>query len=433
MPFPKSYLSKEEMSNAFIRAIHNRNVIGQEDTSILFYDMTFLLERIRNLRALFPESTLHAIAVKANPLIKILLEIKNLNVGLEVASGPELFMAEKVGFPADRIVFDSPAKTPEEIEYALKQGIHLNADSFEELERIDKLLESIKSTSTIGVRINPQVGAGSIKSTSVADSISKFGIPMNENSERLKECYLKYHWLKGIHVHIGSQGCPVPLLVGGIKKVLDFALEINGSLTKKSSNKRIEIFDIGGGLPVSYFVDKPAASMEDYVNLLKLNLPELFSGDFKIVTEFGRYIHANAGWAASRVEYVKREKDYNIIMTHLGADFLLRKCYNPDDWHHQITVVDSKGQLKTGKDKNRYIIAGPLCFAGDVIATDLEFPKVESGDYVLIHDVGAYTLSMWSRYNSRQMPKVVGYYSDSKEFQILKNREGLEDIFVFWK
>jgi diaminopimelate decarboxylase len=433
MPLLKSYLSREEMSNAFIRAIHNSNLIGPDDTSILFYDMTFLLERIRNLKALFPSSTLHAIAVKANPLVKILIEIKDLNVGLEVASGPELFLAERVGFPADRIVFDSPAKTPKEIEYALKQGIHLNADSFDELERIDKLLESIKSTSTIGIRLNPQVGAGSIKSTSVADSISKFGIPLNENAERLKECYLKYSWLKGIHVHIGSQGCPIPLLVDGIKKALSFVIEANMTLARESINRKIDIFDIGGGLPVSYFSDKTPVSMEEYLRMLRENLPELFSGDFRIITEFGRYIHANAGWAASRVEYVKREKDYNIIMTHLGADFLLRKCYNPDDWHHQITIVDSKGQLKTGKDKNRYIIAGPLCFAGDVIATDLELPRVESGDYVLIHDVGAYTLSMWSRYNSRQMPKVIGYNGGGEEFQILKGRENSNDIFEFWK
>jgi diaminopimelate decarboxylase len=431
MLLTKSYLSKEEMSNTLSLAININELINKEDTSVLFYDSAILIERINNLRKLFPPTALHAIAAKANPLISILKEIKSLNVGLEVASSPELFLAEKVGFPADRIVFDSPVKTVQEIEYALKQGVNLNADSFEELDRIDVLLKSIQSKSTIGVRVNPQVGAGSIKSTSVADSISKFGIPLDDNREKLKECYLKYLWLKGIHVHIGSQGCPIPLLVEGIGKVLDFALEVNASFSQESSSQRIETFDIGGGLPVSYYSDKSPVSMEEYLRQLNEQLPELLSGKFKIITEFGRYIHANAGWAASRVEYVKREKGYNIIMTHLGADFLLRKCYNPDDWHHQISVVDSTGRLKTGKAKNRYIVAGPLCFAGDVIGNDLELPEVEAGDFLLIHDVGAYALSMWSRYNSRQIPKVVGYKGE--EFKILKERERLGDVYTFWE
>jgi len=433
MPLSKPYLSKEEMSSALGNAMRKGSLINDDDTSVIFYDLPYLRERITNLKDVFPPTTLHAVAVKANPLINVLKEINDLTVGLEVASNPELFLAEKVGFSANRIVFDSPAKTHKEIEYALKQGVHLNADSLEELDRIVQILGSMKSTSAIGVRVNPQVGAGSIKSTSVADSISKFGIPMNENYERLKEYFLKYPWLKGIHVHIGSQGCPVPLLIQGIRKVLDFALDVNLCLAKESNDRRVDVFDIGGGLPISYFEDKPAVTMEEYLQLLKDNLPELFTGEFRIITEFGRYIHANAGWAASRVEYVKREADYNIIMTHLGADFLLRKCYNPNDWHHQITVVDRTGQLKKGKDKNRYIVAGPLCFAGDVIATDLELPEVESGDYILIHDVGAYTLSMWSRYNSRQMPKVIGYDSSVNEFRILKERETLEDVFGFWE
>ncbi len=172
--------------------------------------------------------------------------------------------------------------------------------------------------------------------------------------------------------------------------------------------------------------------MEQYLAMLQTSCPELFNGQFRLITEFGRYIYANAGWAASKVEYVKREPAYNIIITHIGADLLLRKCYNPQDWHHHITVVDKNGTLKTGTDTNKYIVAGPLCFAGDIIARDLELPVVEEGDYILIHDTGAYTLSMWSRYNSRQIPKVIGYTGEIHDFEIIKERETKEDLFDFW-
>ncbi len=428
----KSNLSKEEISKAFSIALSQKDLITDDDTSVMFYDLTFLNERIADLQYLFPQTTLHAVAVKANPLTSILKKIKEFGVGLEVASLPELYLAEATGFSADKIVFDSPSKTKKEIEYALNLGVYINADSFDELDRIDEILKIVKSKSVVGVRINPQIGSGSIKSTSVADAISKFGIPINDNIERLKEYYLKHDWLTSIHVHIGSQGCEVPLIIDGIRKVLNFAKDVNECLKQNSRKKLIETFDIGGGLPVSYHLDKTPISMKEYQAMLKENFKELFNGQFKLITEFGRYIYANTGWVASKVEYVKRESKYNIAMTHIGADLLLRKCYNPDDWHHQITILDKEGKMKSGTDKNKYIIAGPLCFAGDVIAKDLELPIVTEGDYILIHDVGAYTLSMWSRYNSRQIPKVIGFWNDNNNFEVLKKRESKEDLFEFW-
>jgi len=428
----KSNLSKEEMDSVFGKALKDKTILSPDDTAVLFYNLSSIEERISDLKNLFPESSLHAIAVKANPLTNILAKIKALGAGAEVASLPELHLAEMAGFSPETIIFDSPCKTKSEIEYALKNGVHLNADSFDELDRIGKILKTVHSKSIIGVRINPQVGTGTISSTSVAGDISKFGIPVNDNREKIKAYFLKYDWLTAIHVHIGSQGCPVPLVIDGIRKVLDLAIEVNEILKLDSKQNRIETFDMGGGLPVTYHPGKQPVSMEQYLAMLKTSCPELFNDRFRLITEFGRYIYANSGWVASKVEYVKRESGYNIIMTHVGADLFLRKCYNPADWHHHITVVDKEGKLKTGTDATKYMVAGPLCFAGDVLARDLELPVVEEGDYVLIHDAGAYTLSMWSRYNSRQMPKVIGYYDESDAFEIIRERETKEDLFEFW-
>ena len=420
------------MSSVFSETLKNKTLISPDDTAILFYNLCSVQERINDLQNLFPKSALHAVAVKANPLTKVLSKMKATGVGAEVASLPELYLAEKAGFAPETIVFDSPCKTKTEIEYALKSGVYINADSFDELERIDQIINTVQSKSIVGVRVNPQVGQGIIKSTSVAGTISKFGIPVNDNKDKIIACFLKYDWLKGIHVHIGSQGCPVTQVINGIRKVLDLAIEINECLALNSKQNRIQTFDIGGGLPVLYHPGKTPVSMGQYLAMLNDSCAELFNDQFRLITEFGRYIYANAGWVASKVEYVKREPGYNIIMTHVGADMFLRKCYNPEDWHHHITVVDKDGKIKTGTDKNKYLVAGPLCFSGDVIAREIELPVVAEGDYLLIHDAGAYTLSMWSRYNSRQMPKVIGYSVVDDEFEIIKKKETKEDLFEFW-
>lgn len=425
-------ISEKEISNIYKKALKAPGIVGKDDTALIFYDLDFIDERVKELKANFPDNSLHAIAIKANPLKAILSRINDMGLGLEAATLPELMLALECGLTEDRIVFDSPCKTTEEIEFALQNDIHINADSLDELRRISRLLNDMNSESSIGLRINPQVGTGSIKSTSVAGNISKFGVPVSTNREKIIRAFLDYPWLTGLHLHIGSQGMPLELLTNGVKVVYELGEEINRALKQAGHNRKIDLFDIGGGLAVSYRFENEQANMSEYRKSLDENIPGLFSADFRLITEFGRYIHTNAAWAASRVEYVKREKDDNIIMSHLGADFMLRECYNPQDWHHEITVLDKDGNLKQGEPREKYFIAGPLCFAGDVIGHDIELPRVEEGDIIIIHDVGAYTLSMWSRYNSRQVPKVLGYGREIYGFKILKERENPGDAVAFW-
>jgi len=428
----RSRLADEQISAALAKALQRQNLIAAEDTAVIFYDLSFLEERVRELIAAFPATTLHAIAIKANPLQKILRLIKTLGVGAEAASLPELHLARRAGFTSDKIVFDSPAKTVAELDDALNAGVHVNADSFAELERIAAILQSRPAPGTIGVRINPQVGTGKILSTSVADEYSKFGVPLNEYRDELKEKFLRHDWLRGVHVHIGSQGCKVDMLIAGVAKGLDFVREVNNALRAQNKPGQINLFDLGGGLPVAYHRDETPVSLRKYREELEAHCPALFGAEFKLMTEFGRNIHANTGWVTSRVEYVKRGQTVHTAMLHVGADLFLRECYNPQDWHHEIIVADRTGRIKSGLDDRRYMLAGPLCFAGDVIAREIALPEIETGDFVIIQDAGAYTLSMWSRYNSRQIPKVIGYYQDGAAFEILKARERLEEVLNFW-
>lgn len=424
-------LSDQQICTAFQRACTDGQ-IGLEDTAIIFQDLSLLEERIAELTRLFPATTLHAIAIKANPLLKILRKINELGVGLEAATLPELHLAARAGFSPAKIVFDSPAKTTQELAFALDMGVHINADSLSDLDRIGKILKDAPPKGTIGVRINPQVGTGKIISTSTAGNYSKFGIPIKEYHQELIERFIANSWLRGVHIHIGSQGISLEQLIRGIGTIMDFVHEVNGCLQKKNIQRRIDLLDIGGGLPVSYHRDQALLPMAQYQTEILKHYPELFGPDFRLITEFGRYIHTNAGWTVSRVENVKKDREIDTVMIHVGADLFLRECYNPDDWKHEITVLDSNGHLKSGPSENKYMIAGPLCFAGDLIAREILLPKVETGDYIVIHDTGAYTLGMWSRYNSRQIPKVVGYYQDGQKIEVLKERESIDQILAFW-
>src|SRR2546430_2316424 len=88
---------------------------ASSDDVVVFYNLSRLDERLKALRCAFPSTALHAVAVKANPTVEILKRIQMAGCGAEVASLGELQLAVSAGFPVEAIVFDSPAKTREEL------------------------------------------------------------------------------------------------------------------------------------------------------------------------------------------------------------------------------------------------------------------------------------------------------------------------------
>jgi diaminopimelate decarboxylase len=427
-------LGTDSIGTALCEAL-SQGMFREEDTSVIFYDLASLESRLKHLTSCFPQTTMHALAVKANPLAKIMGFAREVspNLGVEAASIGEVTMALKAGYNPGQIVFDSPVKTMADLEFALTKGVHLNIDNLSELDRVERitLTGSNTLTGSVGIRINPQIGLGTIAESSVAGEYSKFGVPVNYLRAELEQAYLTHRWLTGVHLHVGSQGCSMQMLTDGIGVLYDFVMEINEQ-RKLAGFPLISVFDIGGGLPVSYQAGSAAPSMKEYVAKIAVRAPLLFDPSlFRLITEFGRWTYTNAGFTASRVEYVKRDPAINTAMLHVGADLFVRECLNPTDWHHEYSVYDRHGHLKNGLDVHPYNLAGPLCFSGDIIAKNVSLPRIEEGDYLVIHDTGGYTFSMWSRYNSRQTPRIIGYRND--QFEILKERESLEELQRFWE
>lgn len=404
----QNHLSDSRITELIKKLVSSPTFSPNRDTSALIYDLPYLKKRLHRIRSAFGPNAFHTIAVKASPIPALLRYVKEQGFGLEAASSGELEIARKSGYPDTKVIFDSPVKTFEELEYALARNIHINADSLAELERIDEIKKRQPSQSNIGLRINPQVGIGTIAITSVAGAYSKFGVPLNERRNEIIDAYLKYPWLNGIHLHVGSQGCDPPMLVKGISRVAELVKEIHRAFADKHIQRRIIHFDIGGGLPISYHRNSKPFSIQEYAKMLEKECPELFTSNYRLITEFGRYIHTNAGFAITRVEYVKNDRDINTAMVHAGANMFIREAYHPGQWKHEISVATPEGRIKSGRSDKPWVIAGPLCFAGDMIAQAIYLPQVEAGDYIIVHDSGAYTLSMWSEYNSRQKPRAFG-------------------------
>ena len=413
-----------ERIGGILRAARDSTVLPSEAKSFLVHDLTWMRRRLASFQEALPNAQ-HALAIKANPLVEVLKVAVAAGFGLEAAGIEEVALAVAAGCPPARIVFDSPAKTPDEIDQALRLGVVLNMDNFVELSRVEAAMKRVTPQAPIGFRINPEVGVGSIGQTSVAGRGSKFGVSISKDKAGIVQAFQRNQWLNAIHTHVGSQGCGLDLLVTAIEKVEQLRLELQDTV-----GRRIPYFNIGGGLPAAYLESDSAPTPQDYATRLRERVPTLFESDVTLFSEFGRAIQANCGTAFSRVEMVRTTSDGQpLAVIHLGADFLLRPIYRSNEWKHEYLCFDRTGRRLTNEIQP-VTLAGPLCFAGDVLGHGIQLPKLREGDWVAIRDTGAYTLSMWSRHCNRAIPTVLGF--EDGKVSLIRRSENDDDIVRLW-
>jgi diaminopimelate decarboxylase len=397
-----------------LRAAVERGLAGSADPVVGLLDVVGVERTVADLRAAFATpgvQVTHTFAVKACSLVPVLALLGACGMGAEVASPGELAVALAAGVPAGRIVLDSPAKTVEELREALELGVAVNADNAQELARIDALRDELAragrpSASPVGLRVNPQIGSGSIGAMSTATATSKFGVALRDPGalEWVLAAYADRPWLNRLHTHTGSQGVPLELMAAGVKAAYELAERINAA----AGRQQVATLDIGGGLPVNFGSDEVTPAFAEYAAVLRTEVPGLFDGRYALVTEFGRSVLAKNGTVLARVEYAKSSGGRPIAVTHAGAQVATRTVFVPDAWPIRVLALDAKGREKTGEPVVQDV-AGPCCFAGDLLARGRELPLLEAGDHVALLDTGAYYFSNHFAYNSLPRPAVYGY------------------------
>ncbi|MFI2415258.1 diaminopimelate decarboxylase [Streptomyces sp. NPDC018947] len=418
-----------------VRAALEQGLLGPGAPIAGLLDVTGIRESAAELRAAFEAVTapgtpvLHAFAVKATPLVPVLRLLDQEGIGAEVASPGELALARAAGVPAERTVLDSPAKTPGELREALSLGIAVNADNPQELERVDALMASGTTTrSPLGIRVNPQIGGGSIEALSTATATSKFGVALRDEGARewVVRAYLDRPWLTRLHAHTGSQGIPLALMAEGVAEAYALAEEING----RAGRRQVDTLDIGGGLPVNFASEETTPTYAQYARVLREAVPGLFDGRYGLVTEFGRSLLAEHGTVVARVEYAKSAGGRPVAVTHAGVQVATRTVYAPEAWPLRIAAYSGKGLPKEGPAVVQDV-AGPACFAGDLLATARELPLLEQGDYVAALDTGAYYFAHHYAYNSLARPGIYGFVASGAggvAFAPVRRPQEIEEI-----
>ncbi|MDT0319579.1 type III PLP-dependent enzyme domain-containing protein [Streptomyces millisiae] len=430
---PSGVAARRELA---VRAALDRRPLTDEQPLAALLDLDGVQRTAGALHAAFDAVTapgqrvLHTLAVKACSLVPVLRLLDGLGVGCEVASPGELALARAAGVAADRVVLDSPAKTPTELRQALALGVALNADNPQELDRIDALRAEAPRHGPLGLRVNPQLGGGSIDAMSTATATSKFGVALRDEGARewVLRAFRDRPWLTRLHCHVGSQGVPLDRMAAGVRETYRLAEEINAA----AGRAQVDTIDIGGGLPVNFASDAVDPTFHDYATLLRRTVPGLFDGRYGLVTEFGRALLAKSGLILARVEYTKSAGGRPIAITHAGAQVAVRTAFVPESWPLRIAVHDATGVPKVGP-RVRQDVAGPCCFAGDLTARDRLLPRLVPGDVVALLDTGAYYFSTPFAYNALPRPAVHGYSvadDGSVSFTTLRHAQTLQELLA---
>ncbi|MET8473218.1 diaminopimelate decarboxylase [Streptomyces sp. NPDC006422] len=410
MPQPPASADRRD---AALRAAVEQGLVGPHAPVLGLLDVAGVKEAARALKEAFAGTgtgtgaeVQHTFAVKAASLVPVLALLNEEGIGAEVASPGELALARAAGVPAERIVFDSPAKTVGELRDALATGVAVNADNPQELARIDALVAANPSASPVGLRVNPQVGSGSIGAMSTATATSKFGVALRDEGaeEWVVGAYRARPWMTRLHTHTGSQGVALELMAEGVRAAYELAEKINAQVGRQ----QIDTLDIGGGLPVNFASDEITPGFDAYARILRETVPGLFDGRYTLVTEFGRSLLAKQGFIAAHVEYTKTSGGRRIAVTHAGAQVATRTVFVPESWSLRVGAYDAEGRPRTSAPLVQDV-AGPCCFAGDLVARGRELPELEPGDLVALYDTGAYYFSTHFHYNSLPRPAVYGY------------------------
>ena len=394
-----------------IENVNFQSLAKKFGTPAYCYSYSKLKENINNFKENFKSfSPLICFSIKSNTNVNIIREIKKFGLGADVVSKGELMLALKAGVHPSKIVFSGVGKTKEEINFAIEKKILLiNAESKNEIQEINYIAKRKKKIVQVGIRLNPNTDAKTLKQISTGKSENKFGVNNKTFSELVKFCKKSKNInLQCLSVHIGSQILD--------HKPYERMLRAVSNIMNKTKHK-FKFVDLGGGMGISYSDKIKKLNYKKYNSAIKNFLKK---HNTKIIFEPGRSIIGNTGTLISKIIYIKDGGAKKFIILDAAMNDLMRPALYGAV--HKILPINKSNSI------SRYIyeFVGPICESTDKFVTLKKFQKLKEKDFVAICDVGAYGMSLSSNYNLR--PKAVELLVKGRKIKIIKNRQKHKDL-----
>lgn len=390
-------------------------------TPFHLYDEKGIRENVKALKEAFSWNPgfKEYFAVKATPNPFLMQILQEYGCGCDCSSYAELMLSEAIGAVGDDIMFSSNDTPEEDFQYADQLGAIINLDDITHIEFLEKCIGKIPET--ISCRYNP---GGLFKiSNDIMDNPgdSKYGMTTEQLTEAFKILKSKGAKEFGVHAFLASNTVTneyYPMLA---KILFEQAVKL-----QKETGVHIKFINLSGGIGIPYNPDQEPNDIrvigEGVRRVYNEVLVPAGMGDVSIYTELGRYMMGPYGCLVTKAIHEKHTYKEYIGVDACAANLMRPAMYGS---YHHITVSGKEEQ----PCDHKYDVAGALCENNDKFAIDRMLPKIDKGDYLIIHDTGAHGFSMGYNYNGKLRSAELLLKEDGT-VQMIRRAETTSDYFA---
>lgn len=358
-------------------------IAGQ--TPLYVYDRIQIIERVSQLRQALPQRIKLHYAIKANPMPAVVNLLAGLVDGLDVASQGELKIALATATLPQEISFAGPGKGQQAILAAVAAGIVVNVESMLQITLVGAAIRQLNMPARLALRVNPafELKASGMKMTGGA---KPFGIDSEQIPAAVALCRQQGIEPEGLHLFTGSQNLKPEAICEAHSGVLRLAAEL---ITE--NQLQLRFINIGGGLGIPYFPGEQPLELEAIATNLAHELTQIqpLIAKTDIVMELGRYLVGEAGLYVCRVIDKKQSRGTTYLVTDGGLHHHLSNSGNFGQVIRKNYPVDACPASLT-EEKERVTVVGPLCTPLDIVADNMDLPRCELGDLIIVRQSGAY-------------------------------------------
>ncbi|KAA9162041.1 diaminopimelate decarboxylase [Amycolatopsis acidicola] len=421
-----------------IAGVDVRELAATYGTPLFVVDEADFKSRCAEYAEAFDDPALVHYAAKAFLSTEIARWVAGQGLSMDVASGGELAVALRAGFPAERITFHGNNKSVAELEQALDAGVGtVVLDSFYEIARLADVAARRDVVQDVLVRVTVGVEAHTHEFIATAHEDQKFGFSLAAGDAAeavrrvLNAASLK---LVGLHSHIGSQIFDADGFEVAARRVVGLLAE----LAKEHGEALLEqlsLVDLGGGFGIAYTdKDNPPPPAQLVTQIREIVRKECEFAGLPVPRIAGEPGRAIAGPGTVTLYEVGTIKDVSLgdnesrryVSIDGGmSDNIRTALYDALYDCRLVSRSADDGSGSVGAALSR--VVGKHCESGDIVVRDCWLPEtLAPGDLLALAATGAYCYSMASNYNRQPRPAVVAVRNGSA--RLLLRRETVEDM-----
>ena len=347
-------------------------------------------------------------ACKALNNTAILKLLKQHGSGLDTVSINEVLLGLRAGFSPEDIIFTPNCVSIEEIQEAVKLGVHINIDNISILEQFGSIYGN---TVPCCIRVNPHILAGGNAKISTGHIDSKFGISVHQMRHVARVVKSSNIHVNGLHMHTGSDILDAGVFLQGAEILFDIAKEFPD----------LTFVDFGSGFKVAYKEGDITTDIEELGSAISQRFQEFckeYGRELELWFEPGKFLVSESGYFLAKVNVLKQTTATVFVGIDSGLNHLIRPMLY-DSYHHIVNLSNPEGKQRI------YTVVGYICET-DTFGWDRKINEVHEGDILCFKNAGAYGITMSSNYNARFRPAEVLIWNGKA--QLIRARETFEDI-----